>query len=214
MISGRRVGITASTTDDFLQRPIIPQVSLIGSVGNKFVIAEQQAIIAVPESLFQDSYPGAQLEYSARNPAGGSLPAWLQFDARNLTFSGTPPASAHGAVDIVIVARDQFGNEATASFRILVGRESEDLQHLLEPNSPPLSDDGLTIRPVPASNRHQACSGPPPDRPGQRDGTEPADPRRNPSARSSCRPGPCPWRHGRRPVRVARPTGERRAARA
>ena len=80
------------------------------------------------------------------------MPSWLEFDARNLTFSGTPPASAHGAVDILIIAKDQFGNEASASFRILVGRESEDLQHLLEPNSPPPQD----VAPVPAaSNRNQ-----------------------------------------------------------
>jgi hypothetical protein len=110
------------------------------------VLAEQQAIIAIPSNLFEDCYPGAQLEFDARNPAGGALPSWLAFDARNLTFSGTPPASAHGAVDILIVAKDQFGNEATASFRILVGRESGDLQHLLEPNSPPPQD----VRPAPA----------------------------------------------------------------
>ncbi|GGF37632.1 hypothetical protein GCM10011611_50130 [Aliidongia dinghuensis] len=133
-----------TTTDDFLQRPIIPQVWLIGSVGNRFVIAEQQAIIAIPSNLFEDSYPGAQLEFDARNPAGGALPSWLQFDARNLTFTGTPPASAHGAVDVLIVAKDQFGNEATASFRILVGRETQDLQHLVEPNSPPPEDVGQT----------------------------------------------------------------------
>jgi len=148
----------SATTDDFLERPIIPQVSLIGSVGNKFVLAEQQAIIAIPSNLFEDSYPGAQLEFDARNPAGGALPSWLEFDARNLTFSGTPPASAHGAVDILIVAKDQFGNEATASFRILVGRESEDLQHLLEPNSPPPEDVG-PVTTAPAAPAKGTASG-------------------------------------------------------
>ena len=141
-------------TDDFLQQPIIPQVSLIGSVGNKFVLAEQEAVIAIPSNLFEDTYQGAQLEFDARNPAGGALPSWLDFDPRNLTFSGTPPASAHGAVDVLIVARDQFGNEATATFRILVGRESEDLQHLLEPNTPPPSTDGQAALPDP--NTHVA----------------------------------------------------------
>ncbi|HLZ67437.1 MAG TPA: putative Ig domain-containing protein, partial [Aliidongia sp.] len=139
-----------SITDDFLERPIIPQISLIGSVGNRFILAEQQAIIAVPSNLFDDTYPGAQLQYEARDPAGGALPAWLQFDPRNLTFTGTPPASAHGAVDVLIVAKDQFGNEATASFRILVGREPEDLQHLLAPTTPPPSTDGLVVA-VPAA---------------------------------------------------------------
>ena len=117
-------------TDDLLSQPIIPQLDLIGSVGNKFVIAEQHATIVVPDNLFVDSYPGAQLEYDARSPAGGALPQWLAFDARNLTFSGTPPASAHGAVDVVIIARDQFGHEAKATFRILVGRDDETIQAL------------------------------------------------------------------------------------
>jgi hypothetical protein len=125
-----------AVTDDYLSRPIIPQLDLIGSVGNKFVIAEQHATIVVPSNLFEDSYPGAQLEYDARSPAGGALPPWLEFDSRNLTFSGTPPASAHGAVDVVITARDQFGHEAKASFRILVGRDDDAIQLMIPKGKP------------------------------------------------------------------------------
>ena len=112
--------------------PIIPQVWLTGSVGNHFVIEEQHAIIQVPSNLFDDTYPGASLEYDARAPGGGPLPQWLEFDSRNLTFTGTPPPGSHGTVEVEIVGRDQFGNQATATFQITVGRESHDLEQMLQ----------------------------------------------------------------------------------
>ncbi|MFM0120698.1 DUF4347 domain-containing protein [Paraburkholderia sp. RL18-101-BIB-B] len=112
--------------------PIIPQVWLSGSVGNRFVIEEQHAIIQVPANLFDDTYQGAELSYDARSPGGGPLPQWLLFDARNLTFTGTPPRGTHGTVEVEIVGRDQFGNEATATFQIMVGREPHDLDQMLK----------------------------------------------------------------------------------
>lgn len=112
--------------------PVIPQVWLVGSVGNRFVIETQQAVIAVPQDLFSDTWPNAELEYSAQGPGGIALPPWLTFDARNLTFSGRPPVDSHGTVEVEIIARDQFGNEAMARFEITVGREQNGLQRALE----------------------------------------------------------------------------------
>ncbi|RDU97994.1 DUF4347 domain-containing protein [Trinickia dinghuensis] len=111
--------------------PIIPQVWLTGSMGNRFVVEQQQAVIAVPSDLFSDTYPNAELQYEARMPGGVPLPPWLTFDSRNLTFEGTPPAGSHGTVEVEIVAHDQFGNQAQATFQITVGRESKDLEQLL-----------------------------------------------------------------------------------
>ena len=111
--------------------PIIPQVDLTGSVGSRFIIEQQQSVIAVPSNLFNDTYPNAELQYDAHLPGGAPLPGWLTFDSRNLTFTGTPPAGSHGTVEIEIVARDQFGNQAQATFQITVGRESKDLEQML-----------------------------------------------------------------------------------
>jgi hypothetical protein len=111
--------------------PIIPQVNLTGSVGSRFIIEQQQSVIAVPSNLFNDTYPNAELQYDAHMPGGAPLPAWLVFDPRNLTFTGTPPAGSHGTVEVEIVARDQFGNQAQATFQITVGRESKDLEQML-----------------------------------------------------------------------------------
>lgn len=111
--------------------PIIPQVELTGSVGSRFVIEQQQSVIAVPSNLFNDTYPNAELQYDAHLPGGAPLPGWLMFDPRNLTFTGTPPIGSHGTLEIEIVARDQFGNQAQATFQITVGRESKDLDQML-----------------------------------------------------------------------------------
>jgi hypothetical protein len=85
----------------------------------------------VPSDLFNDTYPNAELQYEARMPGGAPLPAWLAFDPRNLTFTGTPPIGSHGTMEVEIVARDQFGNQAQATFQITVGRESKDLEQML-----------------------------------------------------------------------------------
>jgi fimbrial isopeptide formation D2 family protein/uncharacterized repeat protein (TIGR01451 family) len=115
-----------------LNNPSIPQITLIGSVGNKFIIEQQQATIPLPGNLFQDTIEGAELTYQARSPDGGPLPPWLDFDPRNLTFKGRPPVDSHGSVEIEIIATDQFGNEASSSFRILVGRPVGDLSNLID----------------------------------------------------------------------------------
>ena len=116
---------------DLYSEPIIPQIWLTGSVGSRFIIEQQQSVIAVPSDLFNDTYPNAELQYDARMPGGAPLPAWLTFDARNLTFTGTPPAGSRGTVEVEIVAHDQFGNQAAATFQITVGRDSHDIERML-----------------------------------------------------------------------------------
>jgi len=111
--------------------PLIPQLALVGSVENRFVIEDQDLLIQVPPDIFIDSDPNAELTYDAKLPDGTPLPNWLSFDANDLTFTGTPPLNSHGRVEIVITARDQYGNTAEASFSILIGYKQEDLAKLL-----------------------------------------------------------------------------------
>jgi hypothetical protein len=111
--------------------PLIPQLALIGSVENRFIIEDQETVIQVPSDIFVDSDPNAELAYDAKLPDGTPLPSWLSFNASDLTFSGTPPLTAHGRLEITITARDQYGNTAEASFSILIGRKQEDLTKLL-----------------------------------------------------------------------------------
>ena len=111
--------------------PLIPQLALIGSVENRFIIEDQQTVIQVPPDIFVDSDPNQQLVYDAKLPDGTPLPSWLHFDANNLTFEGTPPLFSRGRVEITITAKDQYGNTAEASFSILIGQKEEDLSKLL-----------------------------------------------------------------------------------
>jgi hypothetical protein len=120
-------GANPWVSSDYLGNPIIPDLSLIGSVANRFVIVEQHAVVAVPQNIFQDTLDNAQLTYEAKLPDGSPLPNWLSFDQRSLTFSGTPPANSYGRVTILIRATDIAGQTADATFNILIGRRQEDL---------------------------------------------------------------------------------------
>ena len=119
-------------TADLMERPLIPDLSLIGSVANRFIIVEQQAVISVPPNIFQSNLPNPELQYEARLPDGSPLPNWLSFDPGALTFTGTPPLSAQGRLEILIRARDIAGNTADATFNILIGHQTSDLVKLLE----------------------------------------------------------------------------------
>ena len=126
-------GMQFWATDDFLSRPLIPELSLIGSIANRFIIVEQHAIITVPSNIFVSNLPQSQLSYEATLSDGSSLPPWLTFNANDLTFVGTPPRSAHGRLEIQIRVRDTAGHTADATFNILIGRDTEDLVALLRP---------------------------------------------------------------------------------
>lgn len=81
-----------------------------------------------PDALFSFTIPagaftdpnGDTLTYAATLEGGGSLPAWLTFDAATGTFSGTPGAGDIGTLMIVVSASD--GTESAAdTFEIAVG---------------------------------------------------------------------------------------------
>jgi hypothetical protein len=135
-------GPNSSVSDDYLARPIIPQLSLTGSVASQYVVVEQMAVISLPGNLFADSLPNAQLSYEAQLPDGSPLPHWLSFDSTSLTFSGTPPLGAVGRVELTISARDILNNTATGSFSILVGHPEQDLIGMISGKQP--SGDVMT----------------------------------------------------------------------
>ena len=99
------------------------ELFLAGSVGNQTLLPMQQATFQVPKNIFRHTNPNERLVYQAVRPDGSPLPNWLQFDAQNLAFRGAPPATARGALDIVIVAKDSRGNQAAAQFRVLVTQD-------------------------------------------------------------------------------------------
>jgi Putative Ig domain len=99
---------------------------LVGSPGNRVVLPEINTTFQVPRTIFRHSNPSERLAFEARRPDGEPLPSWLRFDPETLTFTGTPPASAQGGLDVVILAKDTRGNQASAPFRITVTRDIRD----------------------------------------------------------------------------------------
>jgi VCBS repeat-containing protein len=72
----------------------------------------------LPESAFFDVDAGDVLSYSASLADGGSLPAWLSFDATTGNFNGTP-ASA-GSYALRVTATDRAGAQVSQTFTLAV----------------------------------------------------------------------------------------------
>ena len=71
-------------------------------------------------ATFTDEDVGDVLTYSAKLASGAALPSWLSFNAATGQFSGTPTASAIGAVNVQVTATDKAGATATSSFALNV----------------------------------------------------------------------------------------------
>lgn len=73
----------------------------------------------VPATSFSDP-DNDSLSYSARLADGSALPAWLSFNASNLTFSGTPTSTAAGNYNVLVKATDPSGASVSDSFALAV----------------------------------------------------------------------------------------------
>lgn len=74
---------------------------------------------AVPASSFTDP-DNDSLSYTATLADGSALPAWLSFNASNLTFSGTPTSTASGNYNVLVKATDPAGASVSDSFTLIV----------------------------------------------------------------------------------------------
>ena len=112
--------------------PLFPDLGLIGTPFNYFIITDVRSVIEVPQGIFVDSDPDADLTYEATGEGGTPLPDWLSFNPTSLTFYGVAPDDAVGPHEITITATDQVGNQAKATFTIRVGHPAADLLKLLQ----------------------------------------------------------------------------------
>ncbi|VVP21281.1 hypothetical protein PS838_03856 [Pseudomonas fluorescens] len=123
------------------------EVSLAGNLVNSltashFVFADQNTpsnvapVVAIPlldqnatesapfsYTLTNDSFTDANqdvLTYTATLADGSALPAWLSFNAANLTFSGTPVSTASGNYTVLVKASDPSGASVSDSFSLAV----------------------------------------------------------------------------------------------
>jgi Putative Ig domain/Dockerin type I domain len=71
-------------------------------------------------SAFSDRDPLDVLTFTATPPAGGSLPAWLQFNGSTGQFSGTPANGDVGNFQVLVRATDPAGASVSDTFQIMV----------------------------------------------------------------------------------------------
>ncbi|MBK5395980.1 right-handed parallel beta-helix repeat-containing protein [Pseudomonas sp. TH39(2020)] len=74
---------------------------------------------AVPVTSFTDP-DNDSLSYTATLADGSALPAWLSFNATNLTFTGTPTSTASGNYNVLVKATDPAGASVSDSFALAV----------------------------------------------------------------------------------------------
>jgi Ca2+-binding RTX toxin-like protein len=103
--------ITVANTNDAPTREVemADQVADEGSAVN----------FALPAGMFTD-VDGDVLTLTASMGDGTELPSWLNFDAANGTFSGTPGGNDAGTLSITVTATDASGASASDSFDLNV----------------------------------------------------------------------------------------------
>ncbi len=87
----------------------------------------------LPNGTFTHSDASASITVEARQANGQPLPSWLKFDSNSGTFKGTPPPGYEGTLEVVVVARDNKGAEATAKVTMNVGKSKASTD---EPSAP------------------------------------------------------------------------------
>jgi CshA-type fibril repeat protein len=97
-------------------------ISLTGSLRDQVVLELQHFSFDIPSGSFRHTNPNAQLEFEATRPDGSALPNWLQFNPKLLRFSGVPPKGAYNQ-EVMVTARDSYGNEVHAIFYVHVNKE-------------------------------------------------------------------------------------------
>ncbi|OAN52951.1 hypothetical protein A6A05_10350 [Magnetospirillum moscoviense] len=91
---------------------------------------------SIPVDAFGHSSTEAAITLAAKLTDGRPLPTWLSFDTVKGAFIGQAPEGYNGALSVVVVARDNAGNEVSSTFEIRVLGGSGVIQN----NAPPASD--------------------------------------------------------------------------
>jgi Ca2+-binding RTX toxin-like protein len=94
------------------------------SLLNQQAATNQEFVYTLPAQTFTDVDAGDFLTLEATLSNGAPLPAWLQFDAATLTFSGIPPGNASESVTVSVRATDSTGASVLTGFSMDIGNLS------------------------------------------------------------------------------------------
>ena len=168
---------------------------LVGASVYRTLIAAQPGTINVSADVFSGSDSAKNLRFEAGSVSGGPLPPWIAFDPILLRFSGTPPESAVGTLDLRVIATDKAGRQATAEVHVVITRPPRDILGLLRPSAtPPAIIVPQPLPPAPPQAPPEALpTGAPADAPAPAnappaEGGAPAGPASPPNAPSESMP--------------------------
>ncbi len=108
---------------------------LANTLAGQTAVEDAAFTFQVPADIFADVDAGDTLRYSAALEGGGSLPAWLAFDADTRSFTGTPLQADVGTVRVAVTAADAAGATASSAFTLAVVNVN-DAPALVQPVAP------------------------------------------------------------------------------
>jgi len=116
-------GFTAQQKDAIFARKAFfadaaPTVATI--IADQSVVKGVDFSFTVPLDTFADADSGDVLSYEATLADDASLPSWLQFDAKTLTFSGAPDDASLGVLHLKVTATDRAMKSVSSAFKITV----------------------------------------------------------------------------------------------
>ena len=117
-----------------LQEGGLPTDFLAGANVFRTMLALRPGTVNVSADVFTGTSSPQNLRFEATTVSGGPLPPWLYFDPTLLRFSGIPPESAVGTLDLRVTATDKAGRQATADVHIIITRPPRDLFGLMKPS--------------------------------------------------------------------------------
>jgi hypothetical protein len=94
--------------------------SVFRGMADLTVGAGQRTEVMLSSEVFTHPQADAVISLAARLANGSALPAWVRFDADRGTFVITAPPGMRGALEVMLVARDQAGREAMTTFRLQI----------------------------------------------------------------------------------------------
>jgi Ca2+-binding RTX toxin-like protein len=102
--------LTVNNTNDapLIATPVPDQTAREGELYN----------FSVPDGSISDPDSDDRLRYTASQPGGEPLPAWLIFDHERLSFSGTPQSADVGLLEIELTATDNAGAVVADRFTV------------------------------------------------------------------------------------------------
>jgi hypothetical protein len=126
-----------------------PALVLFKGMPDQYVEAGTRLSLVVPADAFAHTQSKATVRLAVSQQDGKPLPAWISFDSQTGTFKGEVPAGQVGEMKIKITARDMQGREATAIFRINLGKGKSGM---IEVGKPGLTDQLRGLRPQPGAD--------------------------------------------------------------